>query len=66
MNPGNGHLYTAADYGGVFVSKNHGRTWSRIDQGLPSAPVYQMQYYAPKHVLIVATHGRGVWQVVAP
>ncbi|GAC1508215.1 MAG: exo-alpha-sialidase [Chloroflexota bacterium] len=66
VNPGNGHLYTAADYGGVFVSKNHGRTWSRIDQGLPSAPVYQMQYYAPKHVLIVATHGRGVWQVVAP
>lgn len=66
INPKNGHLYAAADYGGVYVSLDHGKTWSAMNADLPSAPIYQMQYYAPKNQLVAATHGRGVWEVTAP
>jgi ligand-binding sensor domain-containing protein len=65
VNPTNGHLYVSADYG-VYVSANGGASWQRMDHGLPAADVYQMQYFALKHMLIVATHGRGVWETPAP
>ncbi|MGI8824241.1 MAG: WD40/YVTN/BNR-like repeat-containing protein [Chloroflexota bacterium] len=66
VNPQNGHLYAAADYGGIFVSKDGGHTWRRMDRGLPSAPIYQMEYTTRGHALFVATHGRGIWKVTAP
>ncbi len=61
INPQNGHLYVAADYG-VFFSPNGGATWQRMDFGLPNSPVYQMQIDTVHHGLVVATHGRGIWE----
>lgn len=65
INPANGHLYASADYG-VYASFNQGHGWQRIDQSMPYAPIDQMQFFAERHQLLVATHGRGIWAAVAP
>ncbi|MBV9281067.1 MAG: hypothetical protein JOZ41_13375, partial [Chloroflexi bacterium] len=50
VNPANGHLYVASDYG-IYASSNGGRSWSRIDQGLPAVPIYRMDFSASQHAL---------------
>jgi photosystem II stability/assembly factor-like uncharacterized protein len=65
INPTNGHLYAAADFG-VFFSANNGHTWVRKDHGLANSPVFQMQYDASNNTLVAATHGRGIWSAPAP
>lgn len=59
------HLYAAADVG-VFYSPNGGRSWLRIDRGLPKVPVYQLVYNQVSKTLLAVTHGRGIWEGNAP
>lgn len=65
VNPVNGHLYAAAEYG-LYLSTNAGQSWSRIDAGLPASPAEQMVYEAHTNQLIVGTYGRGAWSIAAP
>jgi photosystem II stability/assembly factor-like uncharacterized protein len=65
VNPANGHLYAAADYG-LFASTDGGTTWFRFDRGLPSTSTYQMVLTAGNTQLDIATYGRGIWETVAP
>lgn len=44
---------------GIFESRDHGKTWSYADNGLPAVSVWRIRIVDDEVVL--ATHGRGVW-----
>jgi photosystem II stability/assembly factor-like uncharacterized protein len=45
---------------GLFYSEE-GSDWKPLRAGLPTVPVFDLQFAAKTHDLIVATHGRGVF-----
>lgn len=51
---------------GVYASKDLGKHWTLLGQGLPNAPVTDMQLLPSNHKLFVATMGRGVWKLRVP
>ena len=55
-------LYAANDFG-VYVSTNGGQKWDVIGSNLPSVNVMDFIVHPRDHVLVAATHGRGVWVV---
>lgn len=55
----NGRFYVGTDRG-VFTSTN-GTTWTELGQGLPAAPVVDLQFNPNLEVLAAATQGRGVF-----
>lgn len=52
-------LYVGTDVG-VFVSKDKGKTYSVLGD-LPFAYVHDLQIHPRDNMIIVATHGRGMW-----
>jgi hypothetical protein len=57
-----GTLYVGTEVG-VFESINNGQTWQRLGQGLPNVPVVDIQFNATLEKLVVATQGRGTYQI---
>lgn len=55
-------LYIGAD-DGVYVSTDLGTSWSRFGTGLPNAQAVQLEFNRNLHLLGVATHGRGMWEI---
>ncbi len=55
-------LYTCNDFG-VYVSTNGGRRWEVLGGNLPSVNVMDLIVHPRDHVLVAATHGRGVWVI---
>jgi len=55
-------LYTCNDFG-VYVSTNGGQKWDVLGGNLPSVNVMDFVVHPRDHVLVAATHGRGVWVV---
>ncbi|HUL72404.1 MAG TPA: hypothetical protein VLT86_04845 [Vicinamibacterales bacterium] len=53
-------LYACNDFG-VYVSTNGGQTWDVLGGNLPSVNVMDFIVHPRDHVLVAATHGRGVW-----
>jgi hypothetical protein len=50
--------------GAFHASAASGYTvWQRIGTGLPTTPVYQLQYSAADDVLVAGTLGRGAWKL---
>jgi hypothetical protein len=60
----NGQLVLGTDVG-VFVAPAGTTTWSRLGSGLPNASVNDLSV-TPAGVVLAATHGRGIWQIVVP
>jgi len=60
-------LYVGADIG-VWESADAGVTWHPLQNGLPDAPVLDLQIHAPARLMRAALHGRGVfeWKLDAP
>ena len=58
-------LYIGAD-DGVYSSPDLGVTWSRYGAGLPNAQAVQIELNKTLHILGVATHGRGAWEIQIP
>jgi photosystem II stability/assembly factor-like uncharacterized protein len=56
-------LYVGAD-DGVYVSRNSGVSWSRFGEGLPDGQAVQLELNPTLHLLGVATHGRGMWEIL--
>jgi hypothetical protein len=56
-------LYVGND-NGIYVSTDDGVTWSRFGTGLPNAQVADLKLNTALNVLVAATHGRGVWQIL--
>ena len=46
---------------GLFYSRDDGATWKQIRGSFPTAPVWDVQFVARKHDLVIATHGRGLF-----
>lgn len=56
------HLYVGADIG-VWHSDDGGRSWKLFQNGLPDAPVFDLQIHPTQRLLRAATHGRGVYEI---
>ena len=56
------HLYVAADIG-VWRSVDGAETWDLLQNGLPDAPVFDLQIHPQQRLLRAATHGRGVYEI---
>ncbi len=48
---------------GLFISHDDGATWAPLQRGFPTVPVFDVQFVKPNHDLLVATHGRGIFQL---
>jgi hypothetical protein len=60
LNPAN--VYVGADIG-VWHSPDQGQTWEPLQNGLPDAPVFDLQLHATQRLLRAATHGRGIYEI---
>ena len=58
-----GILYVGTD-NGVFVSKNDGESWSVLGD-LPSTYVHDLIVHPRDNIIVIATHGRGMWALDA-
>jgi photosystem II stability/assembly factor-like uncharacterized protein len=58
-------LYVGAD-DGVYASTDSGMTWNRFGAGLPNVQAEQLELNRNLHLLGVATHGRGIWEIQTP
>ena len=56
------HLYVCGD-AGVFVTKNHGATWSNATANLPNVMIVDLVFQAATRTLFAATYGRSAWSV---
>jgi len=53
-------LYAGTDLG-VYVSKDRGQTWQVLGGNLPSVYVHDLIIHPRDNVVVIATHGRGMW-----
>ena len=59
-DPVNANLLYVGTETGVFASLNKGQSWFRLQENLPTVPVYDLKIHPRDHELIAATHGRGI------
>ena len=55
------HVYVGADIG-VWHSPDRGQTWEPMPNGLPDAPVFDLQIHPTQRLLRATTHGRGMFE----
>ena len=57
-------LYVGTDTG-VYVSKDQGKTWEVLGGNLPTAYVQDLVIHPRDNVIVIATHGRGMYALDA-
>ena len=57
-------LYVGTD-AGVYVTTDGGKAWATIGSNLPAAYVHDLIIHPRDNVIVIATHGRGMWVVDA-
>jgi photosystem II stability/assembly factor-like uncharacterized protein len=57
-------LYVGTDIG-VYVTKDGGKTWSVLGGNLPSCYVHDLIIHPRDNIVVIATHGRGMWAIDA-
>jgi len=55
------NVYVGADIG-VWRSPNRGQAWEPLSNGLPDAPVFDLQIHPTRRLLRASTHGRGLYE----
>jgi hypothetical protein len=50
---------------GVFVSLDGGVSWEALGGNLPSTFVHDLVIHPRDRVIVIATHGRGIWAMDA-
>jgi hypothetical protein len=55
------NVYVGADIG-VWHSPNRGQVWEPLPNGLPDAPVFDLQIHPTRRLLRASTHGRGLYE----
>ncbi|MDQ3926046.1 MAG: hypothetical protein M3272_03545, partial [Actinomycetota bacterium] len=55
------NVYVGADIG-VWHSPDRGQTWLPLPNGLPDAPVFDLQLHPTRRLLRATTHGRGLYE----
>jgi photosystem II stability/assembly factor-like uncharacterized protein len=53
-------LYLGTD-AGVYVTTDGGKTWSVLGGNLPATYVHDLVVHPRDNVIVIATHGRGMW-----
>ena len=56
------NIYVGADIG-VWHSADGGRNWELFQNGLPDAPVFDLQFHPTQRLLRLATYGRGIFEI---
>src|SRR5262249_28939611 len=56
------NVYVGADIG-VWHSADGGLNWQPLENGLPDAPVFDLQIHPTQRLLRAATHGRGLFEM---
>jgi hypothetical protein len=59
LSPDN--VYVGADIG-VWHSADRGQNWTPLPNGLPDAPVFDLQIHPTRRLLRASTHGRGLYE----
>ncbi|MBN2199507.1 MAG: hypothetical protein JW747_06605 [Candidatus Aminicenantes bacterium] len=57
-------LYVGTD-GGVYATKDGGKTWGVLGSGLPMVYVHDLIIHPRDNIVVIATHGRGMWALDA-
>ena len=57
-------LYVGTDTG-VYVTTDGGKTWTVLGGDLPAAYVHDLIIHPRDNVIVIATHGRGMWALDA-
>ena len=57
-------VYVGTD-GGVFVTMDRGKSWEALGSGLPTVYVHDLVVHPRDNVVVIATHGRGMWALDA-
>ena len=57
-------LYVGSDLG-VYVTKDGGKTWEVLGGNLPSTYVHDLIIHPRDNIIVIATHGRGMWAMDA-
>jgi len=60
-----GSIYVGTDIG-VWFSADGGQNWGPLENGLPDAPVFDLQIHPSQRLLRAALHGRGVYEIPLP
>jgi hypothetical protein len=55
-------IYAANDFG-VYVTTNGGQRWDVLGGNLPSVAVMDFIVHARDRMVVIGTHGRGVWAI---
>jgi photosystem II stability/assembly factor-like uncharacterized protein len=55
------NVYVGADIG-VWRSPDRGQSWEPMPNGLPDAPVFDLQIHPTRRLLRASTHGRGLYE----
>ncbi|MBA2622951.1 MAG: hypothetical protein H0U88_04935 [Chthoniobacterales bacterium] len=55
------HVYVGADIG-VWHSADRGQNWEPMPNGLPDAPIFDLQIHPTRRLLRATTHGRGLYE----
>jgi hypothetical protein len=55
------NVYVGADIG-VWHSSDRGANWEPLPNGLPDAPVFDVQIHPTRRLLRASTHGRGIYE----
>jgi len=58
-------VYAGTDVG-LYRSRDRGVSWEVVGDGLPAASIYDVGVLPDGSKLVVATHGRGVWELAIP
>jgi photosystem II stability/assembly factor-like uncharacterized protein len=57
-------LYLGTD-NAVFISRDGGGSWNLLGGNLPSVYVHDLVLHPRENILVIATHGRGMWALDA-
>jgi photosystem II stability/assembly factor-like uncharacterized protein len=57
-------LYVGTD-GGVYVTTDGGKNWTVLGDKLPSVYVHDLIIHPRDNIIVIATHGRGLWALDA-
>jgi photosystem II stability/assembly factor-like uncharacterized protein len=64
-DPGDRNTLFAGTDGGVYVTRDGGKSWSVVGGNLPMVYVHDLIIHPRDNVLVIATHGRGMWAIDA-